>query len=433
MARKQDTHAVPDPPELGNWDFARADTQELTHGMQYYPARMVPQIAERLLDMLWDQQTVILDPFAGSGTTILEALRKRHRGIGIDVNPVAIYLARAKCVVPKKPIDIIGLLSQITSTLHLLNLECNPIYLRTKKNIDYWYDRPVAEQLLGIREGICQYLNLINDNSQQWVLWATLMATVYACSRGTQDGSSFHMRKSPNYVKAPIPFFEKKLGENVARLERLAATFSPFEVQPAEGTLQDIISGKEGMTFNFTLGNALSTLCELPAEVIGGIITSPPYGDEHSTVNYTRYTKHAAVWLGITPQEVKQGSQETLSKQNLTELPPDVPETEQVLRALESVNLADYDKVVHFLSEFYASLVLFDKVLMPGAPCAIVIANRRVRGVDLPMDRVTAELATSAGFIVENTFYRTFPKKVVAWTTISGSSMDQENIVILRK
>ncbi len=89
--------------------------------------------------------------------------------------------------------------------------------------------------------------------------------------------------------------------------------------------------------------------------------------------------------------------------------------------------------MVHFLSEFYQFLKDCHRILIDKAACAIVIANRRVRKVEIPMDRVTIELATQAGLQQEAVFYRTFPKKVVAWKTISGKSMDQENIVILRK
>jgi len=426
--------AVPPAPEIMDWDFATADTQELTHGLHYYPARMVPQIAARLLDLLWNSPTLILDPFAGSGTTLLEALLRRHRTIGIDVNPVANYLARAKCTIPETPIDVAILQDQIDHEETSIDLEVDPLYLQAQKNIDYWYERPVAEHLLAIHHGIRNYLDVTEDQTQQWVLWVTLMATVYACSRGTQDGSSFHTRGTlPSRETVPVPYFTRKLVENIAKIGRLAETFASIRYPPIEGSLADVLDGSTRATFNLTLGNSLDVLETLPEESIGGVITSPPYGDEHSTVNYTRYTKHAAFWFGLTPAEVKQGSGETLSSRKLTTLPDGIHETENVLGELRRAHELDSEKVVHFLSEFHQVLSSFHRILTPGAGCAIVIANRRVRQVNIPMDLVTSELAASAGFSVEKIYYRTFPKKVVAWTTISGSSMDQENIIILRK
>src|SRR4030042_2760510 len=140
-----------------DWNFAQANTQELTHGLCYYPARMVPQIAARLLDTYWKEPGLILDPFAGRGTTILESLLRQHRVVGIDVNPVAIFLARAKCTLLENPLDLQKLWECINANSKVSNLGVDHIYLRAKQNIDYWYERPVAERLLTLRQGILQY------------------------------------------------------------------------------------------------------------------------------------------------------------------------------------------------------------------------------------------------------------------------------------
>ena len=416
-----------------DWNFAQADTQELTHGLCYYPARMVPQIAARLLDTYWKESGLILDPFAGSGTTILESLLRKHRVVGIDVNPVAIYLARAKCTLLERPIDILNLWECVNARSKTVNLEADPIYLQAKRNIDYWYDRPVAERLLTLRQGILRYLETTGYTSQSWVLWVTLMATIYACSRGIQDGSSFHTRKRPNNQQDPFHTFDRKLKENVEKMSQLETTFGQLNFHPHEGTLRQILQGEPTTYFNLTQGNALNILQDIPEATINGVLTSPPYGDEHSTVNYTRYTKHAAYWLGVVPADVKKSSGETLSSRKQSSLPSGIPATLAVLEKIKQINETDYQKVIHFLSEFYLWLEQCQRIIIPGGICAIIIANRRVRQVEIPMDVVTAELASKVRLKQESVFYRTFPKKVVAWKTISGSSMDKENIVILRK
>ncbi len=416
-----------------DWNFAQADTQELTHGLCYYPARMVPQIAARLLDTYWNKPGLILDPFAGSGTTILESLLRKHRVVGIDVNPVAICLTRGKCTLLEKPIDPAQLWEQINVNSANIQLDVDPIYMGARRNIDYWYDRPVAERLLALRQGILLYLKKTGIDSQQWVLWVTLIATVYSCSRGIQDGSSFHTRKEPNHRQDPFQIFARKLGENLARMSTLENAFASLAIHPREGTFHQILNEETACHFNLTQANSLKILNEIPEAVINGIVTSPPYGDEHSTVNYTRYTKHAAYWLGVSPAEVKKSSGETLSSRKQNSLPEGISVTEEALANIRQANTTDYEKVVHFLSDYYECLTQFQRILAPGAVCAIVIANRRVRQVEIPMDRVTTELASHAGLKQENVFHRTFPKKVVAWKTISGKSMDQENIVILRK
>src|SRR5262245_8312440 len=72
-----------------------AESRLLTHGFHSYPARSHPLLARRLADSLSPQKTV-LDPFVGSGTTLIEAARRGARGFGVDINPLAIALSRLK-------------------------------------------------------------------------------------------------------------------------------------------------------------------------------------------------------------------------------------------------------------------------------------------------------------------------------------------------
>ena len=59
--------------ENEDWDFRGADTNYLTHGLHPYPARMIPQIAARLLERYASPGDWVLDPFCGSGTVLVEA------------------------------------------------------------------------------------------------------------------------------------------------------------------------------------------------------------------------------------------------------------------------------------------------------------------------------------------------------------------------
>src|SRR3954470_2200093 len=53
-----------------SWDYRGAITKRYTHGMHSYPAMMIPQVAERLIDDYTAPGDVILDPFCGSGSVL---------------------------------------------------------------------------------------------------------------------------------------------------------------------------------------------------------------------------------------------------------------------------------------------------------------------------------------------------------------------------
>jgi hypothetical protein len=75
-----------------------------THPFYRYPARMVPELARELIQQFSQPGDVVLDPFMGGGTSIVEALAAGRYTIGIDLNPLAAFLADVKTT-PLSPRD----------------------------------------------------------------------------------------------------------------------------------------------------------------------------------------------------------------------------------------------------------------------------------------------------------------------------------------
>ncbi len=74
-------------------------SETLTHGFHSYPARLHPATARVLAELLAHhspKNTVLVDPFCGSGTTLVEARAAGMRAVGTDLNPLAVLVARAK-------------------------------------------------------------------------------------------------------------------------------------------------------------------------------------------------------------------------------------------------------------------------------------------------------------------------------------------------
>lgn len=62
------------------------------HTLYGYPARFSPFFAGESLNLVSNQGDSVLDPFAGSGTTLIEALRSRRRPVGIDLSPISAFV-----------------------------------------------------------------------------------------------------------------------------------------------------------------------------------------------------------------------------------------------------------------------------------------------------------------------------------------------------
>ncbi|MEK7112964.1 MAG: DNA methyltransferase, partial [Patescibacteria group bacterium] len=68
-----------------------SNTQYLTHSLYFHPAKFIPQIVKYCLDNYCKDKGIVLDPFAGSGTTALESSIKGHNSYMTDINPLLDY------------------------------------------------------------------------------------------------------------------------------------------------------------------------------------------------------------------------------------------------------------------------------------------------------------------------------------------------------
>src|SRR5262245_44956321 len=71
----------------------------VTHGIDRYPAKMVPHLARYAIERVSKRGELILDPFCGCVTVQVECLVTGRRSMGLDINPVAVALAKAKSAI----------------------------------------------------------------------------------------------------------------------------------------------------------------------------------------------------------------------------------------------------------------------------------------------------------------------------------------------
>jgi len=72
------------------------DKSYLTHNFHSYPAKFVPQIPRIVIEKLSKPGDIVLDPFCGSGTTLVEAKLTGRHSIGLDINPISILSSKCK-------------------------------------------------------------------------------------------------------------------------------------------------------------------------------------------------------------------------------------------------------------------------------------------------------------------------------------------------
>ena len=71
----------------------------LTHNFYRYPARFSPTLVRAAIHAFTDPGDLVLDPFVGGGTTLVEALATGRHGIGTDISSLAVFVSDVKTTI----------------------------------------------------------------------------------------------------------------------------------------------------------------------------------------------------------------------------------------------------------------------------------------------------------------------------------------------
>jgi site-specific DNA-methyltransferase (cytosine-N4-specific) len=75
----------------------KQSTRYSTHGLHEYKGKYNPQIVRSIMNIIGiDGSCAVLDPFCGSGTTMLECLHAGVSSVGMDINPFAVFVSNVK-------------------------------------------------------------------------------------------------------------------------------------------------------------------------------------------------------------------------------------------------------------------------------------------------------------------------------------------------
>ncbi len=96
MSEKQLVGSSQIAEELAKSALDRSPVAGLTHNFYRYPARFSPTFAATAIDLFSDPGDIVLDPYMGGGTTIVEAMVAGRRAIGTDLNSLSIFLTKVK-------------------------------------------------------------------------------------------------------------------------------------------------------------------------------------------------------------------------------------------------------------------------------------------------------------------------------------------------
>lgn len=121
-----------------------------THRFYRYPARFSPRFAAAAIDAFSRPGDLVLDPYMGGGTTIVEAMARHRTAVGCDLNSLAVFISRAKTT-PLSDADATSLREWADETVPTFSYRVTPDDLhliiddRRTKNLTLPTTRPIKK------------------------------------------------------------------------------------------------------------------------------------------------------------------------------------------------------------------------------------------------------------------------------------------------
>jgi len=374
-----------------SWDYRNEYTKFLTHGYHTYPAMMIPQIARRLIRTYGTNAKVLLDPFMGSGTALLEGvLHPQFKKVyGIDINPLALLIAKVKTTAIDPQLlwdEYHKLVKNCLSDKRDAGFKGKRIETPKFFNIDFWFKPDVILDLAIIKNNIDK---IENKDIRDFFLVA-FSETVRNVSNTRKREYKLY-RMNPEMLKKHNPEtiseFREKAKENIYRMEKFIKERHDCEVHILDEDTRNKTS--------------------LPDDSVDLIVTSPPYGDSRTTVAYGQFSRLALQWLGYDNETVL-----NIDRVSLGGIP-----TKDLENGLDSPTLketldkiAEYDPirakdVLSFYLDFDKCVTELHRVTKKGAFLCFVVGNRTVKGVQIPTDQIIVELFQAKNCYKHQYFY----------------------------
>ncbi len=405
---------------LGEWEFRGFNTKTYTHGFHTYPAMFIPQVARKLIATFSEAGETIVDIFCGTGTALVEAKLLGRHSIGIELNPLAVLIAKVKTtpIDPKRLADAHEHILDVYTERPFL-----PISFPPESNMEFWFSPKAIGELNALKEAI---LSLGERDLIDFFFVA--FSEIVRKASFTKNGEFKLVRDKEKVAHGAdidiIAAFNEVAQNNILAMK-------DFWLDATDATVQ-IIHGDSTKDVG------------IPESSVDLIITSPPYGDSRTTVAYGQFSRLSAQWLDLLPNGKKDIDSELLGGSNAVDLHDPVVSQSDTLRQAVSL-IAERDErrareVVSFYRDLQKALVRASRLLKRQRYFVVVIGNRTVKDINLKTDIIISELCEELGFTTQAILYRGIPNKRMpienSPTNVPGAkgkTMHKESIVIMRK
>lgn len=372
-----------------SWAFVdkkRKETAYITHGYHRYPAKFIPQIVSRLAQRYTKKDDLIVDPFGGCGTTLVESKAMGRQSIGVDINPVAVLIAKAKKT-PIKPSELEKYFLKLKNKIDSFNKNTK-IKVPKHERIDYWFKSEEKRKLAFLFSEIskiknrkirdffyCGFSNILK-NCSIWLQKSNKPTRDF--NKNISDPFIVFMRQIKAMLKGNIDFF-------------------------------NLLQQRKFLRKSCNMYCADARKIPTKANSVNLIVTSPPYvtsyeyADLHQlTTLWFEYAKDLSDFRKRFIGTYHNGIKNVVLNSQIAE---------DIKQSLEEKDKKTAKEVSIYFSEMNQCFKEMKRVLKKGGRSCIVIGDTSLKGVDILNAEVFTEQLQNLGFKIDNIIKREIPSK----------------------
>jgi methylase of polypeptide subunit release factors len=401
----------------------RKEFHRLTHYLFRYPAKFHPPVAAFLVEAFSRRGNRILDPFCGSGTLLIEGAVTGRRVVGVDVDPVATFVARVKSTP----------LTSARSQKELRNfLEYVPLVSLAHRqthwtpdipNIEHWFEPHVLRQISALRWQIGESLGTTHAGE-------IAECAFLSCIRGWSNADPVPVSglEVTRHIKQKRKngFFPDVRRQYRMALAKTLASIEDYSLRIKSKSLVPVVVNSDAKSFLHRTRQTYDCL-----------ITSPPY---LTAVDY--YRRHTLEMFWHDPKmdlasrlELKRRYigqyQVSSSMVDHTDALDLDPSTERVALKIEDRNEQRARAFRHYFAAMKEIFSAASYRVRKGGEIVVVIGNGRVGGDVIPTGKLLSkefsEFATLRQII-------TYPlrNRYMTYERRNQASIEREQILVFR-
>ena len=368
--------------------------------------RWVPWIAGFSADFVRDvvsrymsHNGVVLDPFAGIGTTLVEAVASGHDAVGFEINPYAVLACRAK--IDAHRIRVGRLQAEMLRFRRFYDekvaTDCVPRSSPPKgfKTRSAFYSPRVLRKVLILQD----FVDTIEDCDVRDLFRLAFASTMVRYSNYSYEPSLGRRVSAGRSEIQDFPVGEKIL----SKLSEIAEDISWLQERP----------GIRESTARIVHDSFFKYEAYLEPESVDLVVTSPPYLNNY---HYNRNTRPHLYWLGYVEKPQDFGLLEhsnfgkywqTVREQEAVELDFDLPNTD-LAEKLEMLRTIKPERGIYggkgwanYAATYFNDCHRFSQgikySLKPGGVALVVIGNSILQGVPIATDLYVGRIAECVG------------------------------------